>query len=88
MQKDGVLIVPRSSHHAFELERLLGQAGIRCMVVPTPKALSGDCGVSLLVAQELGERAASMLQSGWQERLQGLYLMPDLTPLGLAGTGH
>ncbi len=85
MQKEGVLIVPKSSHHAFELERLLGQAGIGCMVIPTPKTLSGECGVSLLVDERFLEEAASVLQSEWQDTLQGIYLMPTLTPLSLAG---
>ncbi len=41
-----------SQNSGMQLNRILKNAGIRAVVVPTPRELSASCGVALLVAEE------------------------------------
>jgi hypothetical protein len=81
MQGDGILIVPKSSHYAFELERLLGGEGISCMVIPTPKAISGECGVSLLLKREFLSDLHDVLDKCDGKLIKSIYLMPEMVLL-------
>ncbi len=85
MKREGVLIVPKSGHYAFELEARLKEVGVSCMVIPTPKEISSECGVSLLVNRGFLHKGVSMLNDGCEEMLRGLYLLPELVPISLKG---
>jgi hypothetical protein len=81
MRKEGVLIVPESGHFAFEIEGILKDRGVDCMVIPTPKVLSGECGVSLLVKSELLDEIGHLLEDVRRDMIKGVYLMPGFETL-------
>lgn len=45
-------ILFNSQSSGMKLNKVLKSAGIRAVVVPTPRELSASCGVALLVAEE------------------------------------
>ncbi len=85
MKKEGVLIVPKNGHYAFEIEARLKGRGVSCMVIPTPKDLSSECGVSLLVSRGFLHKGVSLLEEECGGMLSGIYLVPELLPLTLKG---
>jgi hypothetical protein len=43
------ILVFESTHQVLKAEKALQQAGIRHEIIPTPKDLSSDCGMSIRV---------------------------------------
>ena len=87
MRREGVLIVPESGHYAFEIESILKDRGVDCMVIPTPKVLSGECGVSLLVNSVFLNDVGSLLENVRQDMIRGVYLMPEFVPVIVKDSG-
>lgn len=55
MERDGVLIF-HSIHRVMKAEKVLKKAGLDVRLMPVPRQLSSDCGLSL--AFPLGDREA------------------------------
>jgi hypothetical protein len=51
----------RSTRDAVKAEKILVDSGVPAIVVPVPKALSSDCGVSLETEQPFVENSLSLL---------------------------
>ena len=43
------VILVRSTSYAIRVEKLLGEAGIPCKLIPVPRQISSDCGVCVRV---------------------------------------
>ena len=55
------VILFHSTSHALRAEKVLGQAGIICKLIPVPRQLSSDCGVCIRVARADREAALATL---------------------------
>ena len=40
-----------SSSHAIRVEHVLNRAGVVCKLIPTPRHLTSDCGISVRIAR-------------------------------------
>ena len=58
-----VFLVPSTSH-ALKAEQLLKKAGCECKLIPVPRHLSSDCGVSVRVGIEERDSAREILEQG------------------------
>jgi hypothetical protein len=47
-----------STHHVLKAEKLLLGAGIKHEIIPTPKDISSDCGMSIRINPEVSYAAA------------------------------
>ncbi|HBG22816.1 MAG TPA: hypothetical protein DDW83_06130 [Peptococcaceae bacterium] len=56
-----VLTFP-STHYALKAEKLCKKDGIRVAMIPLPRELSTDCGVSLIVCPEECKNAENLLR--------------------------
>ena len=50
-----------STSQVMRGERVLGQAGVRVKMSPTPRQISSDCGMALRFDREEAERVATIL---------------------------
>ena len=57
------IIVFKSTHDAIKAKRTLDKARIDYEILPTPKEISADCGISLRVAAPLLDRALVLLRA-------------------------
>ena len=48
-QGNKVVILGYSTSHIMHMERLLGDAQVRCRVVPVPRQVSSNCGLCLQI---------------------------------------
>jgi hypothetical protein len=55
------VILAFSSGHAIRAERVLVRAGIEAKMIPVPRSLSSDCGVSVQIRQTDREAALRTL---------------------------
>jgi hypothetical protein len=46
------VVLFHSTAHAIRAEKVLGQAGFKTKMIPTPRQISSDCGVALRVTRE------------------------------------
>jgi hypothetical protein len=61
--KEGhTVFLVRSTGHAFQIEKVLAQAGISCKLVPVPRHLGSDCGVCVRVQNITIEVARAALK--------------------------
>jgi hypothetical protein len=67
-----VVILVYSTSHALYLEGLFSRAGIASRLIPVPRHLSSDCGVSLAVEKANLEDVRSMIAASGIE-IQGLH---------------
>jgi hypothetical protein len=44
-----------STHHVLKAEKLLLDKGIRHEIIPTPKNISSDCGMSIRISSDISE---------------------------------
>lgn len=51
------ILVFESTHQVLKAEKALQQAGIHHEIIPTPKDLSSDCGMSIRVYRSANETA-------------------------------
>ncbi|MDR1977920.1 MAG: DUF3343 domain-containing protein [Synergistaceae bacterium] len=58
------------------LDRLLGDAGIRATIVPTPRALSKSCGMALRVGEE-SLPAVRLVAEGNKIEILDIASLPD-----------
>jgi len=50
-----------STSQVMRGEKLLGQAGVRVKMIPTPRQISSDCGLALRFDREEVERVVTIL---------------------------
>ena len=50
MEQYSIILVWTSSH-AIRAEHVLNQAGIACKLIPTPRYLTSDCGLSVRIGR-------------------------------------
>ncbi len=61
MTDEYTVILVYSTSHALRAEKVLGQAGVACKLIPVPRHLSSDCGVCIRVARADREAALAAL---------------------------
>lgn len=66
MEQHSIILVWTSSH-AIRIEHVLNQAGIGCKLIPTPRYLTSDCGISVRIARADAEAARKALDKAWAE---------------------
>lgn len=49
------IITFASTHHVLKAEKLLLSAGIKLEIIPTPKNISSDCGMSIRINPEVSD---------------------------------
>lgn len=62
-RNDRLVALFASVHHVLAAEAALRRSGVWCDVVPTPRAFSSDCGVSLVVRADEREAALRVWDS-------------------------
>lgn len=67
LKGEEIIIVFRSTHDAIKAKNLLGKEGIPFEVIPTPKEISAECGISLKIKESLKSQALQILKS-WKVR--------------------
>lgn len=55
------VILVYSTSHALRAEKVLGEEGILCKLIPVPRHLSSDCGSCIRILQEDKNRALPIL---------------------------
>jgi hypothetical protein len=60
--KQYAVILVYSTSYALRAEKVLGQAGISCKLIPVPRHLSSDCGVCVRIEQADQEAALQTLE--------------------------
>ena len=66
MEQYSIILVWTSSH-AIRLEHVLNQAGIACKLIPTPRYLTSDCGISVRIARADAEAARKAIDEARAE---------------------
>jgi len=51
-----------SSHHALRAEKICKEAGLPAFLVPLPREISSDCGVSLILPVEMRHKCDDLLK--------------------------
>ncbi len=70
--KPYAVILVHSTSYALRAEKVLGQAGIPCKLIPVPRHLSSDCGVCVRIERTDQEAALQALQTARVE-LEGIH---------------
>jgi len=52
-----------STHDALSAERVLKERGIEQTIVPTPRSLSGNCGIAIRIGGRDADRAREVLEA-------------------------
>lgn len=66
MEQHSIILVWTSSH-AVRVEHVLNQAGIACKLIPTPRYLTSDCGISVRIARADAEAARKAMDGARAE---------------------
>ena len=61
-----------STSHVLRSEKLLGLAGVRVKMIPTPRQLSSDCGMAIRFDREESDRVVA-IQSENSVPVRGVY---------------
>jgi hypothetical protein len=64
MEQYSIILVWTSSH-AIRAEHVLNQAGIASKLIPTPRYLTSDCGVSVRILRADAEAARKAMDNAW-----------------------
>ena len=56
-----LVVLFQSTRHAIRADRKLGEAGVPIDIIPTPRHLSANCGISIAFAEEDRERVTETL---------------------------
>lgn len=52
MSIEYAVVLVDSTSHALRIEKLLGNQGLSCKLIPVPRHLSSDCGVCVRIFQQ------------------------------------
>lgn len=58
-----VVILFKSTHDVIKAKNELAKIGLACELIPTPKEISSECGMSLRVEESLLSRALALFQA-------------------------
>lgn len=61
MEKYAVILV-YSTTHALRIEKLLGERGLECKLIPVPRHLSSDCGICVRLRRADLEAARAVIE--------------------------
>ena len=75
MDEYGVILFPTSSA-AMQAEAVLMKAGLKVKLIPTPRELSSDCGLSLRFDWKFIQEVQAHQDNG-QIRSTGIYPLPE-----------
>lgn len=73
------LISLKSTHHAMMLEHIVKENEIKAMTIPTPRAISKSCGMSIKLQEEVDlEKVVDLIE---RNKLQvvGVFVVGDNT---------
>ena len=71
-RKQYAVILVYSTSHAIRAEKVLGQAGLVCKLIPVPRHLSSDCGVCVRIMQTDQAAALQALEAA-QVEMEGVH---------------
>ncbi|MDZ4159048.1 MAG: DUF3343 domain-containing protein [Anaerolineaceae bacterium] len=57
MSDEYTVVLVHSTNHAIHIEGVLKSMGVGCKLIPTPRALSSDCGVCVRISRADAEAA-------------------------------
>jgi hypothetical protein len=61
------VVLVYSTSHAIRAEKVLGNAGVDCKLIPVPRQLSSDCGVCVRVNRADRETTRQLLEEAGVE---------------------
>jgi hypothetical protein len=61
------IILVWTSSHGIRVEHILNQAGIACKLIPTPRYLTSDCGLSVRIARADADAARTAMNQARAE---------------------
>lgn len=61
-----------STHHAIRTDKLLGENGIKCTTLPTPREITASCGISIRFSEEDMDKVVNILDENNIE-YKGIY---------------
>ncbi len=71
MEEYAVILV-YSTTHALRIEKLLGERGLECKLIPVPRHLSSDCGICVRLRRADLEAARAVIEQAGIEH-EGMY---------------
>lgn len=66
-----------STHHAIRTDKLLGENGIKCTTLPTPREITASCGISIRFSYDDIEKVENILEENSIE-YKGIYNISKL----------
>jgi hypothetical protein len=66
------VVLVYSTSHAVRAEKVLGNAGVGCKLIPVPRQLSSDCGVCVRVSSADRETTRRLLEEAGVE-IEGIH---------------
>lgn len=71
------LVSFKSTHHAMMLEHIVKEANIKSLTIPTPRAITKSCGMSIKFQEEIPlERVIEMVE-GNKLKVVGIFEVKD-----------
>ncbi|MDO4712139.1 MAG: DUF3343 domain-containing protein [Peptostreptococcaceae bacterium] len=71
------LISLRSTHHAMMLEHIVKENRIKAMTIPTPRAISKSCGMSIKLQEEVElDRVVELIEKN-KLQVVGVFVVGD-----------
>lgn len=71
------LISLRSTHHAMMLEHIVKENQIKAMTIPTPRAISKSCGMSIKLQEEVElDRVVELIEKN-KLQVVGVFVVGD-----------
>jgi len=58
-----LVLIFRSSHEVMKAERILREKMFKCEIIPTPKEISSECGMSIRIDEDICNRAEKLIKS-------------------------
>ncbi|MDO5061921.1 MAG: DUF3343 domain-containing protein [Peptostreptococcaceae bacterium] len=73
------LISLKSTHHAMMLEHIVKENNIKAMTIPTPRAISKSCGMSIKLQEEVELERIVELIDKHKLKVVGVFVVGDKT---------
>lgn len=71
------LISLKSTHHAMMMEHIMKQNSIKSLTIPTPRAITKSCGMSIKLQEEVAlEQLIQMVEDN-KLQVVGIFLVGD-----------
>ncbi len=62
-----ILVLFHSTHAVINAEKICTKHGIKAKVIPVPRSISSDCGMSLQIANDQEKKVCQLLSSNHLE---------------------